>query len=168
MKWGMSDHPDHVGRRHPARRPVYESGNLSPIIFLTVCSHGRKPLFAAHDIHRLLCDCWRDAARWVVGRYMILPDHIHLFCSPVSGPYGEPVHMWVKYWKALASKRWPRPDEHPIWQVDAWDTQLRHGDHYGAKWEYVVGNPVRHGLCARPEDWPYQGEIHHLTWHDRT
>ncbi len=27
------------------------------------------------------------------------------------------------------------------------------------KWEYVRDNPVRHGLVASAEEWPYQGEI---------
>ena len=39
-------------------------------------------------------------------------------------------------------------------------------DHYGAKWEYVRNNPVRHGVCRSAEEWPYQGEIHILHWHD--
>jgi hypothetical protein len=54
----------------------------------------------------------------------------------------------------------------PIWQMDCWDTQLRAGQSYGAKWDYVRNNAVRHGLVARAEDWPYQGELNILPWHD--
>jgi putative transposase len=54
----------------------------------------------------------------------------------------------------------------PLWQRDFWDTQLRRSDGYDAQWEYVQHNPVRHGLVENAKDWPYQGEIHVLDWHD--
>ncbi len=34
------------------------------------------------------------------------------------------------------------------------------------KWEYIRHNPVRAGLVNDPDDWPYQGEMHVLRWHD--
>ncbi len=77
-----------------------------------------------------------------------------------------PLRKWVQYWKALASREWPRAEEQPIWQNDVWDTQLRRGESYSAKWEYVRNNPVRHLLAASAEDWPYQGELQVLPWHD--
>ncbi|MCX7916496.1 MAG: hypothetical protein N3A53_09385, partial [Verrucomicrobiae bacterium] len=57
-----------------------------------------------------------------------------------------------------------RPRE--LWQRDFWDTQLRRGESYSAKWEYVRYNPVRAGLVSDPADWPYQGELNILEWHD--
>ena len=54
-----------------------------------------------------------------------------------------------------------------IFQRDQWDTQLRTGESYASKWEYVRNNPVRKCLVARADDWPYQGELNILQWHDR-
>jgi REP element-mobilizing transposase RayT len=54
----------------------------------------------------------------------------------------------------------------PIWQVDFWDTQLRKSENYGSKCEYVKNNPVRAGLVTNANEWPYQGEINVLQWHD--
>ena len=62
--------------------------------------------------------------------------------------------------------RWPRPNEQPVWLLDGWDTQLRTGDSYSQKWDYDRNNPVRHGLAKQAEDWPYQGELCHIEWHD--
>ena len=45
--------------------------------------------------------------------------------------------------------------------------QLRTGESYGAKWQYVVGNPVRHRLAKDATQWPYQGEVNLLRWHDK-
>jgi hypothetical protein len=50
------------------------------------------------------------------------------------------------------------------WQPDCWDTQLRSGEHYHEKWEYVRQNPMRAGLANVPEDWPWQGELNVLGW----
>jgi hypothetical protein len=75
-----------------------------------------------------------------------------------------PLKQWVKYWKALASLNWPRPNNHPIWQRDAWDSQLRRHESYDSKWEYVISNPVRAGLVKEPNDWPFQGELNVLPW----
>ena len=54
--------------------------------------------------------------------------------------------------------------EGALWQPDHWDTQLRSGDNYAAKWEYVRANPVRAGLIPEAAAWPYQGELESLRW----
>ena len=158
----MDDAPQ---RKIPAHFPVFEKGNLSSIVFLTVCTKDRKPILANNDVHDVLLRAWRDADEWSVGKYVIMPDHIHLFCGPAKFEYPG-LKKWVKYWKTMASRRWPRPGEHPIWQVDSWDRQLRRGESYSAKWEYMVQNPVRHGLVQRADDWKYKGEVSTLRWHD--
>jgi hypothetical protein len=50
------------------------------------------------------------------------------------------------------------------WQTDHWDTRLRSGESYDAKWEYVRNNPVRAGLVKTADEWPYQGELNVLPW----
>jgi REP element-mobilizing transposase RayT len=133
------------------------------IIFVTMCTDKRKPILANVDAMRLLTGAWRQAGEWLVGRFVIMPDHVHLFCSPATqNPY--PLMKWVVYWKSLASKSWPRRRDFPIWQKDFWDRQLRAEENYGDKWEYIRCNPVRHGLVALPEAWPYQGELNVLRW----
>ena len=56
----------------------------------------------------------------------------------------------------------------PLFQRDCWDRQLRSGESYNEKWQYVRNNPVRKGLVAQADDWPYQGVITPLVWHERT
>ncbi len=55
-------------------------------------------------------------------------------------------------------------NEHPIWQRDFWDTQLRRNENYEEKWDYVLENPVRAGLVSKSEDWLYHGELNILEW----
>lgn len=150
-------------RKHPIHQPIYERFNTAIIIFLTVCAKDRKPILADNAVHRLLIEAWRLATSWTVGRYVIMPDHVHLFCAP-GNLHPQPLLQWVSFWKSHATRHWPRPVELPIWQRHFWDTQLRRGENYGQKWDYVVENPVRAGLVECAEDWRYKGELHELRW----
>ena len=157
-----SELPD---RKRPAHWPPQDAGNLAIIIYVTVCAKDRKAVLASPAAMATVVGAWRTADAWLVGRYVFLPDHIHFFCAPRQPQVA--LRQWIKFWKSLASQHWPQPIQQPIWQRDYWDTQLRRGDSYAQKWDYVWRNPVRHGLVARPEDWPFSGELNVLAWHDR-
>jgi len=158
------EYMQHVGRKSPIHQPIFESGNLTPVVFVTVCAASRKPILATSQSHDLLLTAWGVAHHWVVGRYVILPDHLHMFVSPASANPAS-LARWMRYWKSIASRDWPDVKEQPIWQIGFWDSQIRRGESYDSKWEYVRNNPVRHGLATRAEDWPFQGELNTLLWH---
>ena len=154
---------DEPGRKHPTHHPFVERHNEPIIIFLTVCSKDRKRIFAAQDVRVVLENAWSEAKTWLVGQYVLMPDHIHLFCAPAMIP-PEPLEQWVRLWKTLASRTWPRPNEHPIWQRDFWDTQLRRTENYEEKWIYVLENPVRAELVKDSQEWSFHGELNVLEW----
>jgi putative transposase len=131
-----------------------------------VCTHHRKPLLANDKAARLIIESWQAANFWRVGRYVIMPDHIHLFCAPNTFP-PQPLKKWIAYWRNHVTRPWSHRTQVPIWQREFWDRQLRRSESYSEKWQYVVNNPVRHGYVRHPEDWPYQGELNVLEWHDR-
>ena len=66
-----------------------------------------------------------------------------------------------------AQERVPPVRNPPLFQRDCWDRQLRTGEIYTQKWEYVRNNPVRKGLVANADDWPYQGRMNIIEWHER-
>jgi REP-associated tyrosine transposase len=164
-----------LGRRGLARAEIKEKHlcifqRLNPvfrsiIIFLTVCTHRRRPLLANGDAARRLIAAWQAANFWRVGRYVIMPDHIHLFCAPNTFP-PEPLKKWLSFWRNNVTRAWPRRNQTPVWQREYWDRQLRRHESYAEKWNYVVNNAVRHGYVAHAEDWRFQGELNVLSWHD--
>ena len=150
-------------RKKPAHPPVWLNLNCPIIVFVTVCTKNRKPILARPEVHDLLKQTWETACGWLVGKYIIMPDHVHLFCSPAY-PEAPDIGKWVQYWKTLVSRRWPWPEEQPIWQRDFWDRKLRKEEKYLEKWMYVFLNPVRKGLVEKPEEWPFSGELNYLRW----
>jgi len=157
----MNPETNRPNRKHPAHHPPVEQHNKPIIISLTVCTHQRRRILASEKVHSTLTEIWASSTQWKVGRYVIMPDHLHLFCSPV-GKEHESINEWVTYWKRAASRA--LPELQPIWQRDCWDTQLRRHESYTEKWHYFLNNPVRAGLVESAEDWPDQGELNVLAW----
>ena len=98
---------------------------------------------------KLLIDAWVAANFGAVGRYVILPDHIHLFCEPNTNP-PQSLKNWISFWKNCVTRAWPIRNQIPIWQREYWDRQLRRGESYDQKWDYVENNTVRHGYATTP------------------
>ena len=156
---GVDGIPPRPNRKNPARG-VLISNDQPTIVFLTVCTKNREPWLAQASVHDALRQVWANANAWLTGRYVLMPDHLHLFCAP-SDPSVE-LNTWVAYWKRQFScLHLPETGD---WQRDCWDTRLRRSESYGDKWDYVRLNPVRKRLCTTPEDWPYQGELNVLMW----
>jgi REP element-mobilizing transposase RayT len=156
---------NHVDRKHPPHFVPLKSHNQVVIVFVTVCTWSRRSLLASPEAHEHLHNVWESAPAWFVGRYVLMPNHLHFFCAPGSWPAAS-LEDWVRFWKSRTAATWPGPRIGRIWQRDFWDTQLRAGENYDTKWEYIRHNPVRAGLVNDPDDWPYQGELHVLRWHD--
>jgi putative transposase len=92
-----------------------------------------------------------------VGRYVIMPDHLHLF---VCGPDDFELRRWIGILKQCLAKSVVRaPSADPAWQRACFDHVLRNDESYAQKWNYVRDNPVRAGLVTNADDWPYAGEI---------
>jgi REP element-mobilizing transposase RayT len=92
-----------------------------------------------------------------VGRYVIMPDHLHLF---IRGPDGFQLGQWMGMLKQALAKRIPHVRaKSPIWQRGFFDHLLRNDESYAQKWKYVRENPVRAGLVNNADEWPYSGEI---------
>lgn len=157
---GDREHPDGLPVRKRPAHGVHIIPYQPTIVFLTVCTSDHTPWLATPAVHDLLRTVWQEADAWLVGRYVIMPGHLHLFCAP--GASDITLDNWVRYWKSQFTKR--HGDPRHRWQDGHWDTRLRNGESYDAKWEYVRDNPRRHGLVKRASQWPYQGEIHELPW----
>ena len=73
-----------------------ERPNQSTIVLVTVCTEGRRPLLAREPAVAAILSAWRAAETWRVGRYVIMPDHLHVFCSPAAVD-APALAGWVKW-----------------------------------------------------------------------
>jgi putative transposase len=129
-------------------------GDGCPHYFLTLCVEGRRPVLANVGMHGRLRDFLQDSRQrygWWAGRYVIMPDHLHVLA--VQSRNAVMLGAWVKALKAIVGQREFR------WQTGFFDHVLRSEDNEAEKWEYIRQNPVRAGLVRSAEDWPYAGEI---------
>ncbi len=96
-----------------------------------------------------------------VGRYVLMPDHLHFFVAIASG--GPSLSKWMQILKITLAKSLREDGQvGPFWQKGFFDHVLRSAESYGQKWDYVQQNPVRAGLVREAQDWPYQGEVFRL------
>jgi REP element-mobilizing transposase RayT len=132
-----------------------------PVYFLTICTAHRARLLANVETHeRFLAFCQQSpelAGVWV-GRYVLMPDHIHAFVSAQSS---EAVSRWVGSLKKFFAAGWRKQGRTtPFWQESFFDHLLRSNESYEEKWMYVLQNPVRAGLTKNASDWPFASEVH--------
>lgn len=139
-------------------RKVFSRDGTTSIYRLTVCTKNNQPWLTQPDAHQALLAAWEEADTWMVGHYLLMPDHVHLFCAPHLARVD--LGHWVRFWQShFRSANFTKPWE---WARNYCDTRLHDHDDYTAKWEYTQQNPIRHGHVETPEDWPYQGQLNDL------
>jgi REP element-mobilizing transposase RayT len=145
------------GRRPPRLRPIFATG---PLYFVTFCTHERQRILAKDEVHTafvLFAKRAEETFNVAVGRYVMMPDHVHLF---VRGDYNLRLGQWIGALKqALAKAARLSRAKGQIWEEGFFDHILRSDESYSQKWNYVRENPVRAGLVKSAADCPYQGQI---------
>jgi REP-associated tyrosine transposase len=144
------------GRRPPHLERIFAT---SPLYFVTFCTHKRHRFLANDEVHAafvLFAKRAENNFTVAVGRYLIMPDHVHLF---VRGDYNFRLGPWVGALKqALGKASNLSRAKGQMWEEGFFDHVLRSNESYSQKRNYVRENPVRAGLVKSAPDWPYQGQ----------
>ena len=130
-----------------------------PLFFVTICPVRRHEIADMKAVHRSFKKYIARACSEfgvAVGRYVIMPGHIHFF---VCGDNDFQLAKWVNGLKRSMSVAVGATKQRPLWQPGFFDHLLRNDESYSQKWEYVRENPVRAGLAPESDHWPYQGEF---------
>jgi putative transposase len=93
----------------------------------------------------------RDVADWSILAYCLMPNHVHLVVDAEIAELGLAMHRI----NGLYAQRFNR--EHGfvghVFQGRYWTKPIQDEAHLPGSLRYVVMNPVRAGLCARPDNW---------------
>ena len=150
---------------HRPRRLALRFQRLEPLYFVTFNTYARQPCLASPVVQDAF-RCFAGVAQTkgvIVGRYVIMPDHVHLFVK--MPPEGMTLGRWVQMLKTVLGKTLLGQGHHkPHWQDGFFDHLLRSDESYAQKWDYVRQNPVRKQLVANADEWPFQGEICPIMW----
>jgi putative transposase len=145
---------DSIGRNHLP----HDGGPLNPVnpegdvYFITICCVPRGTNQLAKS------DIWGAIDETITLRMskgdldcrlaLAMPDHFHALMGFPGAKSMQTVVTAIKSW--IASM-------HGIgWQRDFFDHRLRGWESSQEKANYIRMNPVRAGLVANPQNWPYQ------------
>ncbi len=141
-----------------------QSGHTHFITFS--CFHRRQWLTTpdAKRIFELALERVRRKFRLSVYGYVVMPEHVHLL---LSEPAGAPLCDAIKSLKqgvarhltgecafgAPLKRGFRLSGIQHFWQKRYYDFNVRNEHQFREKLRYIHRNPVRRGLCQRPEDW---------------
>ncbi|MEM6602224.1 MAG: transposase [Verrucomicrobiota bacterium] len=136
--------------RPPRLQSIHEQ-NKPISYFVTWCVEGKVAVLDNDSYFSALKTAIRQADRWEIETVMIMPDHVHLLASPFhrDESVGKLAGFLKKRSRHLCRGTWQ-------WQQGTFDHMLRSDESGRQKWEYIRQNPVRAGLVAASQDWPYQ------------
>jgi REP element-mobilizing transposase RayT len=93
-----------------------------------------------------------DGQRYVLHAWCVMPNHVHTLFTPQAGSeLSQLVHSWKSYTSSECNRVLNRKGE--FWQREAFDRYIRNERHYANTARYIENNPVKAGLCQKPEDW---------------
>jgi REP element-mobilizing transposase RayT len=100
----------------------------------------------------------KQAGRYELGAWVLMPNHVHLILRPPSDLPGA--MSWIKACSARDANRLLGRTEQ-FWARNYFDRWIRSGDEEQRITRYIEQNPVKAGLCSRPEDWAWSSASAH-------
>ena len=95
-----------------------------------------------------------DATRYRLHAWSIMPNHVHALVTPVSG---QTLSAIVHSWKSFTAKKANTllHQQGAFWAPEYFDRAIRDDAHYANAVDYIAMNPVKAGMCGKPENWRY-------------
>ncbi|MGH9517177.1 MAG: REP-associated tyrosine transposase [Terriglobales bacterium] len=130
--------------------------------FVTFCCYHRRRLLTTDESRRIFesaLERVRRSYKLRVYGYAVMPEHVHLL---LGEPQLYTVAEALKSLKQGVSRRLIGDAEH-FWQKRYYDFNIRNYPQFVEKVGYIHRNPVKAGLCERPEDWEWSSFRHYAT-----
>ncbi|MFT4588771.1 MAG: putative transposase [Candidatus Binatia bacterium] len=149
------------GRKKPSPGVHIYSGHPT-FVFLTVRTLKSSDWLVNAVAHEFIHETWLGSKAWLVSDYLLMPDHLHLFCAPGEQAAEIGIEDWIQFWKRNFRLRHGNAD----WKFQSrgWHHRLRNEESYSEKWRYMMENPVRRGLVKVADEWPFRGRVFELRW----
>src|SRR5271163_4664474 len=131
--------------------------------FVTFSCYRRLPLLTcgnAYDTFEQELERVRRRYAFVLAGYVLMPEHVHLLASE---PSVASLAIALQVLKQQTSRKLKSPEGPQFWQRRYYDFNVYTTAKTVEKLQYMHRNPVRRGLAAKPEDWPWSSFRHYAT-----
>ena len=92
--------------------------------------------------------------KYELWSWVIMPNHAHVVLTPMKGVHLPNVlHSIKSYTAQSANEILGRKGQ--FWQHESFDRYIRNSRHFASVIRYIENNPVKAGLCLRPEEWQF-------------
>jgi putative transposase len=146
---------DARARFYPALMPNYRRHYLPHPVFVTLVTHRRHPWMTGPALEIVKQSMHRAHALHPFRHFahVLLPDHLHwLFALEHEANFSALVSTFKR---DVAWRLKERGEVGPFWQARFHDHIIRDQDDLHRHLDYIHYNPVKHGRCERPLDYPH-------------
>ncbi|MDE2362711.1 MAG: transposase [Hyphomicrobiales bacterium] len=104
-----------------------------------------------------------DGFRYHMSAWCVMPNHAHVLIELADGfPLPDVVHSWKSFTATRINANLGRRG--PFWARDYFDRFMRSEAHFESTVAYIENNPVKAGLCERPQDWLFSSARRRGVW----
>ena len=126
--------------------------------FLTTCTEGRISRFQDSYLFNQHLELLKEGAcdhGFALQAFCFMPDHLHLLVKGTRET--SECLTFINGFKQGSAYAFKQITGERLWQHKPFDHILRSDEHWEPVAWYIWMNPVRKGLCGRPQDWPFSG-----------
>lgn len=130
------------------------------IFLLTVCSENRCAIFQKANRARAAIESLKrvsDSMGVLVHAFCVMPDHVHVLVEGKSAT--SDVVKFVAKWKQSTGYLFRNELPRRFWQRRFYDHVLRRAEDSESVALYIWMNPVRKGMVAEPQQYPFSGSF---------
>jgi putative transposase len=151
----------------PNYRRIHLAGGT---YFFTQVTYQREPWLCsniARSTLRTSIEKVRQKYPFVIDAFVLLPDHFHciLTLPDKDSNYATRLRLIktfvtknckdrLKLETKIANSRQKRKESN-LWQRRYWEHAIRDEEDFAWHCDYIHYNPVKHGLCERPQQWEF-------------
>ncbi len=138
--------------------------------FFTVATYRRQNTLCDEAVRKSLLEAiaaTRKGRPFRVDAWVLLPDHLHCLWTLQAGDADFSIrwNLIKRRTSQALGGAYIRPEwmtvskethrELTFWQRRFWEHRIRDDRDFERHADYIHYNPVKHGLCFRPADWPF-------------
>jgi REP element-mobilizing transposase RayT len=128
--------------------------------FVTFCTNRRAIL--PEGVRSLVLECCLhdNGAKFDLRVVVVMPDHVHMIFTPLIDDEGMEVFSLAEIMNGIKGASAHRINKAlgrkgRVWQPESFDHVVRSSEGLDAKIQYVLDNPVRRGLVAEWNQYPW-------------